>query len=149
MSKQLTADDFRDSLNHHVAIKGDEIYGKFGPTIGWRELLALLEDRSVVRYPCKIVFDAQPLLPGEFAQAIPKSDAPEDGFIIYVHPLFSLELDRVPYLVLYHLVAVNYGTFASAEDAEAFGAHALGINPDDYYQILCTCADTISFNGET
>jgi hypothetical protein len=40
-------------------------------------------------------------------------------------------------------VLVNYGEFASAEDAETFGAAALGLARDDYYQALCGLADQV------
>jgi hypothetical protein len=53
------------------------------------------------------------------------------------------QLDKVPYLALYHLVVVNYGEFASADDAEAFAAHALGLPKDAYYQSLCDMADQL------
>lgn len=53
------------------------------------------------------------------------------------------QLDRVPLLVLYQLVLVNYGEFASAEDAECFGAAALGMAREEYYQGLCELADQI------
>ena len=36
---------------------------------------------------------------------------------MFVHPLFMTQLERVPHLVLYQLVLVNYGEFASGEDA--------------------------------
>jgi hypothetical protein len=62
---------------------------------------------------------------------------------MHVHPYFATQPDRVPYLVLYQLVAVNYGEFASAEDAEAFGASALGLSQDEYYRTLCQMADEI------
>jgi hypothetical protein len=43
------------------------------------------------------------------------------------HFLFFLtQLPQVPALVLYQLVLVNYGEFVSADDAETFGASALG-----------------------
>src|SRR5512141_792701 len=118
MSRQLTADDFKQSLNGHVASKGEEIREKYGPEIGWRELLQILNDRSVVRYPCEIIFDSADLLEGEFAHAQPNSEDPHDGFKIFVHPFYSLQLDRVPEMVLYQLVRVNYGEFAAPEDAE-------------------------------
>ena len=144
MSKQLTADDFKQSLNTHVAGKGEEIREKFGTDIGWTELLQVLADRSLVRYPCEIIFDSAPLLEGEFAHAMPNSENPQDGFKIYVHPFFSLQLERVPHMVFYQLVRVNYGEFASADDAEVFGASALGLSKDEYYEILCEIADQIS-----
>ncbi|MGZ8899106.1 MAG: hypothetical protein ACXW3Z_03340 [Limisphaerales bacterium] len=143
MSKQLTVDDFQQSLNGHIASKGDEVQGKYGPQIGWNELLRILEDRSVVRYPCKIVFDAAPLQQGECAHPVSNGELPEEGFTIYVHPFFALQLSRVPYLVLYQLVLVNYGDFASADDGETFGSRSLGLAKEDYYQTLCELTDQI------
>jgi hypothetical protein len=144
MATQLTADDFKQSLNTHVAAKGEEIREKYGPEIGWKELLQVLADRSLVRYPCEIIFDASSLLEGEFAHAMPNTENPQDGFKIYLHPFFSLQLERVPHMVFYQLVRVNYGEFASADDAEVFGASALGLSKDEYYGILCELADEIS-----
>jgi hypothetical protein len=118
-----------------------EIFAKYGPRIGWKELQLILRDRECVRYPCEIAFDAAPLLDGEFAHPVPKSERPEDGFTMFVHPLFMTQLERVPHLVLYQIVLVNYGEFASPEDAEIFGASALGISKDEYYETLCELAD--------
>ena len=143
MATHLTADDARQSLTAHVAAKGAEIREKYGPRIGWNELLRILEDRACVRYPCEIVFDAGPLNPGEFAHSVAKGERPEDGFTMYVHPVFMTDLSRVPQLVFYQLVQVNYGDFASPEDAETFGAGALGLSRDDYYRVLCEMADRI------
>ena len=53
------------------------------------------------------------------------------------------QLECVPGLVLYQLVLVNYGEFASADDAETFGAAALGISRDEYYATLCDMADEV------
>ena len=144
MSIPLTAEDGRQSLSAHVAAKGAEIHAKYGPQLGWRELKQLLQDRAYVRYPCELVFNAAQLQPGEFAHPVPMGDRPEDGFTMFVHPFFMTQTDKVAHLVLYQLVLVNYGDFASSEDAEAFGASALGMPPDEYYQSLCELADEIS-----
>jgi hypothetical protein len=143
MAQQLTADDARQSLTAHVAAKGAEIREKYGPHIGWKELERILNDRACVRYPCEIVFDARELEPGEFAHPLARGARPEDGFTMHVHPFFMTQLERVPELVLYQLVLVNYGAFATAEDAETFGAAALGISRDEYYASLCELADAI------
>ena len=143
MSKQLTADDARESLSAHVAARGAEIFEKYGPRIGWSELLRLLQDRACVRYPCAVAFDAAPLQPGESAWPKPNSDQPEDGFVICIHPLFMTQLDRVAHMALYQLVVVNYGEFASSDDAEIFGAAALGISREQYYQGLCEMTDLL------
>jgi hypothetical protein len=143
MATQLTAEGAQQSLTAHVEAKGIEIFVKYGSPMGWAELQALLNDRAYVRYPCEIVFDHAQLNPGEFAYPMPKGDAPEQGFTMFVHPVFMLELARVPALVLYHLVAVNYGEFASSDDAETFGAAALGLTRDEYYAMMCEYADQV------
>jgi hypothetical protein len=143
MATKLTADDAKQSLTAHVEAKGIEAYLKYGPQIGWGELQRLLSDRAYARYPCRIEFDAAALMAGECAHAAQQGASPEDGFTMFVHPLFMLELGRVSYLVLYQLVAVNYGEFASADDAETFGAAALGLTRDEYYAALCAMADEI------
>lgn len=142
MAKQLTADDARQSLNAHVAAKGSDLFLKYGP-VGYAGLAAVLEDREFVRYPCKIAFDAARLQPGEFAHPEQNGAHPEEGFTLWVHPLYLMQLEKVPYLVYYQLVAVNYGEFASADDAETFGAAALGLLTDEYYAELCTLADLL------
>ena len=144
MAIQLTAEGAQQSLTGHVEAKGLEIFLKYGPQIGWGELQRLLNDRAYVRYPCEIAFDAAPLNPGEFSYPMPKGPVPEDGFTLFVHPVFMLQLERVPALVLYQLVAVNYGEFASSHDAETFGAAALGLTRDEYYTMLCAAADLLA-----
>ena len=144
MSKLLTIDDARESLRAHVAAKGAELRAKYGPSIGWAELQRLLLDREFVRYPCEIVFDAGELREGEFACPLPKGERPEAGFKMCVHSYFATQLERVPEMVLYQLVAVNYGEFACASDAETFGSAALGMSVEAYYKILCKIADEIS-----
>jgi hypothetical protein len=147
MPTQLTADDARVSLNAHVAAKGAELRAKYGPVIGWNELQLILADRTCVRYPCALEFNAAPLRAGEFAHPVAKGERPEDGFTMFVHPFFMTHLPEVPWLVLYQLVLVNYGEFASAEDALTFGAAALGLDEDEYFERLCELADPISGCG--
>jgi len=143
MATRLTADDVRQTLNAHVAAKGAELCAQYGPDLDWGGLQRLLQDRAFVRYPCEIAFDAAALEPGEFAHPAPRGDRPEDGFTIFVHPVFLTQLSAVPALVLYQLVLVNYGEFASADDAETFGASALGLGTEEYYARLCELADLV------
>ncbi len=147
MAEQLTAADARQSLNAQVAALGAEIHEKYGPRLGWNELQRMLADRTCVRYPCEIVFDASGLEPGEFAHPVAMGDHPEDGFTLYVHPYYMTQLDQVPLLALYQLVLVNYGAFASPDDAEIFGAAALGLARDEYYARVCALADELQSPG--
>jgi hypothetical protein len=143
MATQLIAHDAKQSLNAHVAAKGAEIFDKYGPVIGWPQLQAILKDRACVRYPCELKFDSARLNPGEFAFPEPKGDMPEEGFTLFVHPVYMTQLAMVPYLALYQLVTVNYGEFASADDAETFASYALGLPREEYYQTLCDLADEL------
>jgi hypothetical protein len=74
---------------------------------------------------------------------VPKGATPEAGFTMLVHPVYERQRECVPALVLYQLVAVNYGEFASAADAECFGAAALGWTRDEYYAVLCELAGQV------
>ena len=143
MDQQLTAEDAKQSLTAHISVKGDEIRSNYGPKIGWDELLLILADRLVCRYPCEIIFDDAPLQEGEFAFPKPRGQLPEEGFTLFVHPYFQQDLDRVPYLALYQLVLVNYGEFVSSLDAESFGAAAFGLSNEEYYGHICAMADEI------
>ncbi len=49
----------------------------------------------------------------------------------------------MPALVLYHVVSVNYGDFASGNEAEEFASAALGMDKEEYYQYLCRLVDSI------
>lgn len=143
MAIQLTAEDGRQSMEAHAASKGAEIYAKYGPEIGWGQLLCILSDRTLVRYPCEIVFDESGLVIGECAHAQSRTEDPKEGFTIYIHPSFASRPPDAVMLALYQLVVVNYGPFASADDAEAFGAAALNISRDDYYEQICRSADRL------
>ncbi len=144
MAVQPAAADARHSIHAHVAALGAETHDKYGPQIGWSQLRQILRDRNCVRYPCEIAFDASGLEAGEFAHPAPKGDRPEEGFVMYVHPHFMTRLEQVPLLVLYQLVLVNYGRFASPDDAETFGAAVLGLPRDEYYAAVCALADELN-----
>jgi len=107
-------------------------------------LQKILEDRDFVRYPTRLEFDSKRIDPGLFAVAEP-ADAkdPSQGYIIYIHEHFKGRPGDVPALVLYHLVAVNYDDMATSEEAELFGATALGMEKEEYYKLLCHLTDQI------
>ena len=137
MARRLNATVAGQNLAELAAAEGAVICQKYGPQLGWDQLLQLLNDRALVRYPCEIRFEAEPLLPGEFAHPVAKGTDPQAGVTIYVHPFYANQLRHVPLLVLYQLALINYGESATAEDAETFGSLALGLSREDYYEALC------------
>ena len=144
MARELKTELAKPGLREQVSAQAAEIHIKYGPQIGWDQLRQLLEDRNLVRYPCEIRFDAEPLLPGEFAHPFPRGNNPDEGYIIYVHPYYSTHLPCVPLLVLHQLALINYGDSATLDDAETFGSLALGLSKEEYYQALCELCAQIS-----
>ena len=143
MARYAIAPSRRLALSAQIAAEASHAHEHHGPDIGWQQLLTLLQDTNCVRFPCELRFDSAPLLPGEFGYAVRKGSKPEEGYLIYLHPLFEHQLEQVPYLVLYQLVFVNHGDAASADDAETFGAIALGLSRDEYVDILCELSGQI------
>lgn len=143
MARQLNPTAERTLVASRLAEKAKEIRLKYGPRIGWDELLRILADRSCVPYPCEVKFDPEPLLPGEFAHPAPKGSQREDGYIIYVHPVYADQVPMLPFLVLHQLVLANFGPGASVEDAERFGAQVLGLSQEEYYHTLCELAGQV------
>ncbi|HTL59296.1 MAG TPA: hypothetical protein VL361_26725 [Candidatus Limnocylindrales bacterium] len=143
MARRVNNEIDRDCLSAQIEAEARAIRQKYGPEIGWDQLLRLLDDRNCVRFPCEIRFDAKPLLPGEFAHAEPNGAKSDEGFTIYVHPSYAERLPLVSYVVLHQLVLVNYGTSATADDAETFGSGALGLSKDQYYSMLCELSGQI------
>jgi len=142
--RQLTEEDARESLQNHIQVKAGEARAKYGADIGYAEILEMLADREVVRYPVKTVFACDALQEGEFAFVQPIGTSPSEGFILHIHPAFENRKEDLPLLIAYQLVVINYGDIATGTDAELFGATLLGIEVDSYYERLCTLTDSLS-----
>ncbi|MHC4090656.1 MAG: hypothetical protein ACYSVY_10345 [Planctomycetota bacterium] len=139
-----SAEDGVLALRDHVLDRAGLAREKYGPHVGVAALERILADRSVVRYPCRIVFDTADLRPGEMAFVRPRGEVATDGFDVVVHPRFAADEDSLPAIVLYQLVMVNYGEIATENEAELFGATILGIAQDAYYERLCQIADSLA-----
>ena len=143
MGKKLTAQDAITALCDHVQSKADDARRSYGGRVDYTAILRMLSDRSVVRYPTELRFDAGPLEPGEFAYAHPLGEEPGAGFHLFVHPEFEDRPEILPLLIAYHLVSINYGEIATHEEAELFGATLLGLDAECYYEALCAAADSV------
>jgi hypothetical protein len=143
MTGQPTEADGKRALRDHVLERAHIARTKYGPTIDVEAIMRLLDDRTVVRYPVGIRFDATGLRIGEFAYAEPLAEDPKQGFCLFVHPAFEARREILPLLIAYHIPPVNYGDIAEPEDCEAFGAALLGLSVESYYQRLCELADSI------
>ncbi len=145
MSQELTIDDAKKAMGVHVLEKGYMLREKYGTFIDYGILLKIMTDDNFVRFPTRIEFCSAKIEKGFFALAEKISKDSSDGYVIYVHDHFKKRLGDVPALVLYHLVTVNYGDFASSNDAELFASAALGMKQDEYYEHICHLADQIPY----
>ncbi|MCA9293449.1 MAG: hypothetical protein KDA20_06525 [Phycisphaerales bacterium] len=143
MGKPVTEEDGREALRDHVQQKAMEARLKCGLYIDADRAMRLLEDRSIVRYPVGVRFDATQIETGEFAWAMPLGERPEAGFCLFIHPHFEDQPEIWPLLIAYHIPAINYGEIVSHDEAELYGATLLGLETDTYYQALCELVDSI------
>ena len=143
MAKKLTGEDGEKALRGHVVSKALFAREKYGGSVGYPEILQMLEDPEVVRFSTHIRFDAEPLRSSEFGHATPLGESPQQGYALFIHPAFKDREDILPLLVAYHIVTVNYGDVATMEEAELFGSTLLGMGQDEYYEALCELADSL------
>jgi hypothetical protein len=127
----------------HAEEKAKEIREKYGPDIDYPVLLQILEDRKSIRNPVEIRFSSTAIGPGLFASTEAVSEDPAEGYLITVHENFRERQDVLPALILYQAVIVNYGDLATAIDAEVFGAGVLGMERDDYYDLIVELTDSV------
>jgi len=137
MARHFRTESAHRRFRAELARKADQLRQQYGPAIDWEKLQQLLKDPQFAPCPCEVRFDASQLLPGEFGHTVTPALKGDRDCIIYLHPKYSTQLARVPYLVLYQLALINYGALATADDAETFGALALGISRAAYFQALC------------
>ena len=131
------------AVSEHAAEKAKQIRAKYGPTINYQVLLGILEDRKSIRHPVKIAFTSKGIEPGMFAKTEPVSEDPTEGYTVFLHEQFRDREEVLPALILYQTVIANYGDLATAIDAEIFGAGVLGMDRDEYYELICESADSI------
>ena len=135
--------ELQDTITAHAIEKGQRLRDKFGSSWSPELVEEVLESRAFTRFPCRLIYEDAVLERGELAVPILRREAPEDGYDLFVHPYFMNDPDHLPHVVFYQLVVVNYGKLAGPEQAECFGAAALGMDKDEFYKTLCELSDAI------
>jgi hypothetical protein len=139
----LTEADGYAALQGHLVDRACQARETYADLANVPRLRELLMDPSVVRFPTRLEFDAEPLLPGEFAWARPEGEHPRDGFTVVVHPLFEERTEDLPLLVAYHIASINYVDVVTHRECELYGAALMGMSVEAYYQRLCAMADEL------
>ncbi len=140
---KLTLEDGRRAAGAHALERGHQLKLKYGNFVDRETLDRILLDRDFVRHPTRLKFSRDNLEPGMFGHAERSGDKASDGYIIYVHEHFEDRPGDLAALVFYLLVTVNYGDFATYNEAEEFGSSAMGMGKEEYYNYICRLADSI------
>jgi hypothetical protein len=148
MSERPTAEHGVRSLREHVFAKAREARARVGLPEGatptFEAIRGLLEERTVVRYPLGIRFDASPLRRGEFACLEPLGSHPSDGFCLFIHPMFETVEELLPLLVAYYVPSVDYGDAATHVEAELYGSTLCAVEREEYYRLLRSATDSVA-----
>ncbi len=143
MRDKLTVEQGRKAFAHHVTERALALREKYGHFLDENALQEILNDRDFVRYPTRLEFNSSKIEPGFFASVETVAGSPTNEHVIFLHEYFLRRPGDIASALLYHLVLVNYGDIATREEAELFGATAMGMEQEDYYQSLCRLADQI------
>ncbi len=131
------------ALHDHIVTKARAARASFADPTSSDWMGRFLSDRTIVRYPLGVRYDAQPLRCGEFACLESLGETPSDGFVLFVHPMLEGRMAQLPLVVAYFVPSVNYGAVASREEAELFGATLFAMPQDAYYAGLRAIADEV------
>ncbi len=144
VGKGLTIEQGRQAFAHHVIERALALREKCGDFLDDEAVQTLLNDRDFVRHPTRLEFDSSKIEPGFFAAVEAVAGSPTNEHVIFLHEHFRGRPRDIANALLYQLVLVNYGDIATREEAELFGAAALGMDQETYYQSLCRLADELS-----
>lgn len=114
---------------------------RLGGPLSAENLDAFLADSACLRWPTRIVFDAAPLEPHQFAQPVISGPDHTRECTLYVHPRFATPPECLPYFVAYFAAVINYGIAAGPEICEAVGAELVKETPEAFYHRLVAFVD--------
>lgn len=143
LEKKLTEEDCLKALHSHAAEKGCAIFENYGPVITDAILQEILANDELTRFPVELKFSSGNIPAEMFGVVSENKTEGKLTYTMHIHEHFKNETGVLPFLVLYLLVSVNYGSAADCEVAEIFASSALGMDQDDYYNQLCALADSI------
>lgn len=143
MQHKPTEQDGKIALRDHIAAKAHDARLRYGLYIDAETIIRMLDDRTIVRFPVGVRFDAEGLEPGELAYPMPLGDRPTEGFCLFIHPALEEQTDLLPLVIAYYIAPINYGEIVTSEEAELFGATLLGLDISTYYQAMCEIADAL------
>jgi hypothetical protein len=146
--------EIRNSFIRHSSELAKQIREKFGTNIDYPILQEIMTNRKYVRYETKILFDSSQVESGLFANTQSKQvnpdetmeeydQAPDMEYEIVLHEHFKNNPEQIVPLILYQIPVINYGDMATYEQSETFGSAVMGMDQEEYYQLICKLVDSM------
>ena len=130
--KKKNSQRLREGLRGHVEMVAQRGRAKYPSVEKLDELMQLIGDSEIVRFPTSIVFSEDDSSSPEAVKVERDHNTQDESYIITLNNNFrEREADAVM-LALYVVVNINYGKIAKKEEAETFGSILLGISEEDY-----------------
>lgn len=131
------------SLLDHLVAQAQVARGRHAPFLG-SQLDDLLQDRTCVRHPVRLVFEFGEMALHQFAQPdIDWRNVEQGGRVLYLRPLLRERPEGILLAVAYLLPVINYGDIVTDEHCVHFGAALLGLAPEEFYRRICALADEV------
>jgi hypothetical protein len=130
--KKKNSQRLREGLRGHVEMVARRGRAKYPSMKKLDELMQLIGDLEIVRFPTSIAFSGDDSSSAEAVKVERDHNTQDESYIITLNnKLREREADAVM-LALYVVVNINYGKIAKKEEAETFGSILLGISEEDY-----------------
>jgi hypothetical protein len=133
----------RDALMRHAVGAASRSVAKLGGPLSCENIGRFLFDQDCLKYNTEIFYDASELEPHQFAQPVIEGGPARRTCALYVHPWFAARPEYLPLIVAYMAGAINYGSAASPELCEVYGAALLGMTREEFYGCVCRMADLL------
>ena len=130
--KKKNSQRLREGLRGHVEMVAQRGRAKYPSMKKLDELMQLIGDLEIVRFPTSIVFSEDDSPPGEAVKVERDHNTQDESYTITLNNNFREREADAAMLALYVVVNINYGKIAKKEEAETFGSTILGLSVEDY-----------------
>jgi hypothetical protein len=137
----MSDDEFFSSLHEHALEAARRSVEILEQPLCAENLETFLCSDVCLRLPTELRFDEEGLDAHQFAEP---SFVMRDGLrrcVLHVHPRYEERPETHAAIVAYMAAAINYGSSASSDLCEEYGATLTGVPVDEFYDTVCRVAD--------
>ena len=135
----VSNEEFERSLRNHADVRARGTLESLGGVLTQDSLPTFLQ--TCLRVPTEIRFDDTVLSEHQFAEPIFTEEGGSRVCVLHVRPIYENRPETLPAIAAYMAAAINYGTSASPELCESYGAVLMGLSTDEFYAEICRIAD--------